>query len=78
MNKLKYKAGNLLREYSVAPLSDKKHLIGLYFIIEVDEFDAHVISWFDRNRCYTPMTRLEICHTDLHKEWRTFKWEILQ
>lgn len=77
MTTLKYKPGNLLREYSVSPLSKKLNLLGLYFIVKVDEFDAHVISWYDRNECYTPMTKLEICHTDLHKEWKTFKWEIL-
>ena len=73
---LKYKPGNLLREYSYSCAKEEFELQGLFLITKVDSFDAHVISIYDKDECYLPMSRLEIPHDDLHKDSRFFKWVI--
>lgn len=74
--KLKYKPGNLLQEYSYSCAKEEYELQGLFFVTKVDYFEAHVVSIYDKDGCYLPMSRLEISHEDLHKDSRFFKWVI--
>lgn len=74
--KLKYKPGNLLHEFIYDSQKKRLTLLGLYFVVSLDEFDAHVISLYDKDGYYSPMSRIEISHEDLHKKGRLFKWGI--
>lgn len=74
--KLKYKPGNLLHEFSYDSRRDRYDLLGLYFIVSVDAFDANVVSLYDKDGYYKPLSRIEIPHEDLHKEQKMFKWGI--
>ncbi len=77
MIKLRYKPGNLLQELSYDSYRRRYYLMGLYFIVSLDEFDAHVVSLYDKDGYYKPMSRIEISHDDLHKKGKLFKWKIL-
>ena len=74
--KLKYKPGNLLHEFSYDSYRDRYDLMGLYFIVSMDAFDANVISLYDKDGYYKPLSRIDISHEDLHKETKLFKWAI--
>ena len=73
---LKYKPGNLLQEFIYNTKRRKYELIGLYFILDIDHFDAMVVSFYDRDGYYTPFTKTEISHNELHRKGKGFKWEI--
>lgn len=72
---LKYGPGNLLREYSIQKGTNRR-LEGVFFIIDIDDFDAQVICFYDRDGYYRLMSPLGIPHKDLHKNSRFFSWEI--
>ena len=74
--KLKYKPGNLLQEFSYDSQRKRYTLLGLYLILDMDHFDAHVISLYDKDGYYKPFTKIDISHEDLHKKGKMFKWEI--
>ena len=75
-SRLKYKPGNLLHEFSYDSRRRKYDLLGLYFIVSVDQFDANVVSLYDRDGYYKPLSRIDISHDDLHKKGKLFKWGI--
>ena len=77
MMTLKYRPGNLLQELAYDSYRKRYDLMGLYFIISLDEFDAHVISLYDKDGYYQPMSKIEISHEDLYKNGKLFKWKIL-
>ena len=74
--KLKYTPGNLLHEFSYDSHKRRYNLLGLYFIVSIDAFDATVVSLYDRDGYYKPLSRIDISHEDLHKEGKLFKWGI--
>lgn len=76
--KLKYKPGNLLQEFSYDAQRKRYTLLGLYLILDMDHFDANVISLFDKDGYYKPLTKIDISHEDLHKKGKFFQWKILQ
>jgi|TARA_R100000081_G_scaffold50468_1_gene24280 hypothetical protein len=76
MPKLKYGPGDLLREYSYDTMRKRHDLLGLYLIVSIDEFDANVISIYDKDGYYKPLSRIDISHEDLHKKGKFFKWVI--
>ena len=73
---LKYKPGNLLHEFSYDSYRDKYELMGLYIIVSIDGFDAKVVSLYDKDGYYKPLSRIDISHEDLHKKSKLFKWAI--
>ncbi len=76
MPELKYKPGSLLQEYSYDSRRDQYDLLGLYLVLSIDHFDANVISLYDKDGYYKPLTKIDISHEDLHKKGKMFKWVI--
>lgn len=70
-----YQPGNLLREYSIQPVSLDKELVGVFLVLSSTHSGVNVISLYDSDECWRPTTRLYFSYSDL-RDRRFSRWEV--
>jgi hypothetical protein len=72
---MSYQPGNLLREYSIQPVSSDVELVGVFLVISATSSGVTVVSLYDSDECWRPTTKLHLSYNDL-KDRRFSKWEV--
>ena len=72
---MRYEPGDLLKEYTVNPVSKSKTLVGSFLVISITEIGAHTVTLYDRDGFWKPPARTFFPHTDIRNR-NSWKWEI--
>ena len=72
---MRYEPGNLLKEYTLNPVSKDRTLVGSFLIISITEAGVHTITLYDSDGFWEPTTTTFLAHSDIRNKG-TWKWEI--
>ncbi len=72
---MNYQPGNLLREYAVGSVSEKRVLVGVFLIVSMTHSGIHAITFYDSDGFWKPASKTYFAHSDI-KNKSSWCWEI--